>query len=229
MVRERKVATLSRFRIFILWPLSILLRLWCRTLRFQISQSDREILENTSKPTVLFFWHNRLFAASEVHRRFRKYKIADDKTKNKKRVYGLVSASKDGAWLSAFFKLIGIEAIRGSSSWRSGKSMLEMMHQLQHGHDIAITPDGPRGPCYSFKPGGIILAEKLDIPMFLVSCRFSRAWRIKSWDRFYIPLPFSRIDLFCKLFQIKDFQQNTDCATKGTILRETLMQLNHDF
>ncbi|HEX2860144.1 MAG TPA: DUF374 domain-containing protein, partial [Lacunisphaera sp.] len=90
-------------------------------------------------------------------------------------------------------RLIGIEPVRGSSSnfgREAGRTLIEVMRA---GHDIGITPDGPRGPMYTVEPGVLVVTRRNQAPMVLIGAEFTRAWRLRSWDKFYIPLPFSRI------------------------------------
>lgn len=171
------------WRWLLLWLLAALLRVWGRTLRFEADAATVERLTKSDEPVAVVLWHNRLFLSAEIFRRYR----------TRRRVYGLVSASKDGAWLAAFYRLIGIEPVRGSSSnfgREAGKALIEVMRQ---GHDIGITPDGPRGPMYRVEPGVLVVTRRLGAPMVLIGAEFTRAWRLKSWDRFYVPVPFSRI------------------------------------
>jgi hypothetical protein len=88
---------------------------------------------------------------------------------------------------------IGAYVIRGSSS-HTGARALRDYYQALVKEDISpvITPDGPRGPRFKFKPGAILLAQMSGRPMLPMAYAASRAWRIK-WDRFVIPVPFSRI------------------------------------
>tara|TARA_B100000965_G_C19558428_1_gene743323 strand:+ start:268 stop:837 length:570 start_codon:yes stop_codon:yes gene_type:complete len=164
------------------------MRLWCRTLRISLDAEMQEILKDASEPMVVVFWHNRLFIAAECCRRFRAGRD----------VCGLVSASKDGAWLSAFFDLVGIRAIRGSSSYRGAQALREMLQAVEGGADVAITPDGPRGPRYRVKPGAVLVARQAGTSLLVASCKFASAWRLKSWDGFFLPKPFSRVELRCK-------------------------------
>jgi lysophospholipid acyltransferase (LPLAT)-like uncharacterized protein len=63
------------------------------------------------------------------------------------------------------------------------------------GHDIAITPDGPRGPAKSIAKGSAVVAQRTGAPMIGAAASTSSAWRLKSWDSFIIPRPFARIDI----------------------------------
>src|SRR5206468_3474041 len=76
------------------------------------------------------------------------------------------------------------------------QSLLEMVRSIEDGCDAVITPDGPRGPAEVVQPGVITLAKVSGIPITPVSCSVSRCIRLKSWDRFIIPLPFARCHVF---------------------------------
>jgi lysophospholipid acyltransferase (LPLAT)-like uncharacterized protein len=87
----------------------------------------------------------------------------------------------------------GVHPVRGSSSRRGPQALLELTTLAQRDYDIAITPDGPRGPCYIVQPGVISLAQITGRPIVPSSHTLGWKIRLKSWDRFQIPLPFSRV------------------------------------
>jgi lysophospholipid acyltransferase (LPLAT)-like uncharacterized protein len=179
---------ISGWRKLLLWPLGLLLRVWGGTLRVHIPDRDRATFERRDRPVAFVLWHNRLFLAPTLYRRFR----------GGRPIYGLVSASKDGAWLAALFSTVGMGAVRGSSS-RFGREAAEaLVETLRSGRDVGITPDGPRGPCYQFKPGALVVTKRTQTPMLIVGMRFHAAWRLASWDRFYVPRPFSKISVRCE-------------------------------
>ncbi len=185
---EPLVYTISGWRRLLVWPLGLLLRAWGSTLRFDISERERAVFERKDRPVAFVLWHNRLFLTPEFYRR---YRIG-------RPIYGLVSASPDGAWLAALFSTVGMRAVRGSSS-RLGREAAEgMVEVLRAGHDVGITPDGPRGPCYRLKPGALVVTRRTETPILIVGAQFSAAWRLRSWDRFYVPRPFSRIRVRCE-------------------------------
>ena len=175
---------ISGWRKGALWPVMALLRLWCRSLRMEIDDAARAQLEQLPPGALFILWHNRLFAGAEFHRRFRSHRA---------RVVGLISASRDGAWLSAFFGAFGMLAARGSSGRRGAEGAREMLHVLAAGYDAGITVDGSRGPVYEAKEGAVMLARRSGAPLLLLTPCYERAWRLKSWDRFFIPRPFSRV------------------------------------
>jgi len=105
----------------------------------------------------------------------------------------LISPSVDGELGAMMVRRVGGHAIRGSSS-HTGARALRDYYQALVKEDVSpvITPDGPKGPRFKFKPGAILLAQMSGRPMLPMAYAASRAWRIK-WDRFVIPVPFSRI------------------------------------
>jgi lysophospholipid acyltransferase (LPLAT)-like uncharacterized protein len=105
----------------------------------------------------------------------------------------LISPSVDGEIGAMIVKNMGGEIIRGSSTHTGARALRDYYEALAHqGVSPAITPDGPRGPPWKFKPGAVLLAQLSGRPMIPLSYAASRAWEIK-WDRFVIPVPLSRI------------------------------------
>ena len=203
------------WRYLILWPIGLLLRLWGRSLRFEADPADAARYMKKDEPVAIVLWHNGLFLAAEIVRRYRQGRPA----------YALVSASKDGAWLSAFFALFGLNTVRGSSSRLGREAATALVEMLRAGHDIGITPDGPRGPIYELKPGAVIVPRRTGAPLLLVGAEFSSAWRLKSWDRFYVPRPFSRGRMRCEIISAA---QLADRDAGLALLHERLRAINPD-
>jgi len=86
-------------------------------------------------------------------------------------------------------------SVRGSRHNRGTQAVRDLIATHDNGFDIAITPDGSRGPIYDMKPGGVAVAMKTGAPILLLSFNHTGAWRLKSWDRFFIPYPFSKIEV----------------------------------
>lgn len=215
---QRRVREVPFWKSLLLFPLSIGLRIWLRTLRIHISPELRRAVYEEKNPLIIVFWHNRLLFASELHRRFRGWS----------KINGLVSPSSDGAWLAAFFKMIGIGAVRGSTGRRGGPAMLEIHKKLADGEDIAITPDGPRGPRYKFNPGTALLAQVTHCTVVMVPSKVHCAYRLKTWDGFYIPLPFSRIDIAPKFVPYDKMWDHVPAKTLAEEFREMLVNLTED-
>lgn len=212
---DRHVYQIAGWRRAVLWPFGFLLRLWGRSLRFETSGEDLRNYTKKDEPVAIVLWHNRLFLAAEIVRRFRVGRPA----------YALVSASQDGAWLTAFFSLAGMRTVRGSSSRLGREAASALVETLRDGFDIGITPDGPRGPCYEVKPGGVIVARRARAPMLLIGGEFESAWRLRSWDRFFIPKPFSRVRMRCELITV---DQLADRDASIARLQSRLLALNPD-
>jgi lysophospholipid acyltransferase (LPLAT)-like uncharacterized protein len=138
------------------------------------------------EPVIFCIWHNRLALAMWL------YRMRPLKNRPHRRLAALVSASRDGAFLAAILEKFGVQPVRGSSSRRGPQALLELTRWAEQGYDLAITPDGPRGPRYSVQEGVIVLAQLTGLPIVPVSCWLSRKWTLNSWDRFQVPLPFSR-------------------------------------
>lgn len=211
-----EIRRISGWRQLIALPLALLVRLWGRTLRFEMDPASEAAYRRTDLPIAFTLWHNRLFLVAEIARRYR----------GGKPVYGLVSASRDGAWLSAFFSAVGIRSVRGSSSKLGREAATALIDVLKGGNDVGITPDGPRGPCYDLKPGALIVARRGHALVLLIGAEFRSAWRLKSWDRFALPLPFSRVSIRAELFTPE--QLSGDRNETARLLGERLRAINPD-
>lgn len=193
----------------------MVVRLWGMSLRFEATAADVAAYSKRDQPVAMVLWHNRLFLASEIVRRYRAGRPA----------YALVSASKDGGWLTAFFSLSGVRTVRGSSSKLGREAASAMVEMLRAGHDVGLTPDGPRGPCYEMKPGAVIVPRRTRAPILVIGADFSSAWQLKSWDRFYLPKPFSRVRMRCEVLMP---EQLADRDAGMALLHERLIALNRD-
>lgn len=158
-------------------------RLVTTTLRYKWRDSSGLIDRASARPVIFCLWHNRLALSMVVHRKY------------PRKLAALISASKDGALLSAVLRMFGVMAVRGSSSRRGPQALLELTSQAERGHDVAITPDGPRGPRYVVQPGVISLAQVTGLPIVPVTWNARRKICVRSWDRFQIPLPFARCEM----------------------------------
>jgi len=141
----------------------------------------------------------------------------------------MVSASKDGGMLTAVLDCFKVKPVRGSSSRRGRQALLELTTWAERGYDLAITPDGPRGPCYVVQEGVASLAQLTGLPIIPVS--YHLCWKIhaRSWDRFQIPLPFSR----CEIIYEKPIRvpRNATAEQRETLrsqLEQTLRAISKD-
>jgi lysophospholipid acyltransferase (LPLAT)-like uncharacterized protein len=159
---------------------SLILRLIGSTLRYSISIEDPGGME-FSPQTIYAFWHQCLFTASY---RYRNRNIAV-----------LISRSFDGELIARVVEKFGYRPVRGSSSRGAVAGLLEMGRELEAGHAVAFTVDGPRGPRFVAKPGPLLLARTQAAPIRPLHFAAKSAWRLDSWDGFVIPKPFSRVVL----------------------------------
>ena len=160
-----------------------LLQAWSRTLRFQINDQAGYTDPARVEPFILAIWHNRLLLLPFVVRRFAPHR----------KPTAIISASRDGAILAEMVRRFGFSSVRGSSSRHGASAVLQLTEVIARGGDVAITPDGPRGPVYRLGDGIIFLAQKSGARVVAANMEFSRAVRLKSWDRFFVPLPFSSV------------------------------------
>lgn len=161
------------------------MKLWSITLRYEVNGSKGISAPEIAKDPVIFtLWHNRIFTMPPIWRR--------TGGQNRSTVV-LTSASKDGTTLATAMKMFGLGAIRGSSSRRAVSALIGMKKALNEGYDVCVTPDGPKGPRYEVQPGVIKIAQTCGVQIIPIHVRYSSAWRLKTWDRFVIPKPFSRV------------------------------------
>ena len=101
------------------------------------------------------------------------------------------SRHRDAEILSRIAQQMGFEFVRGSSKRGGVTAMRELLRKSRQ-MNLAITPDGPRGPRRRHGPGPIFLASKLGLPIVLMGFGYDRPWRVKgAWDKFAIPRPYS--------------------------------------
>jgi lysophospholipid acyltransferase (LPLAT)-like uncharacterized protein len=157
---------------------AVVFRCVCATYRIHIVNPG-VVREAGRKNFVLAFWHGSMVVGWFLHRQ--------------KKMCALVSQSKDGAVLSAILDSWGYTLIRGSSH-RGGKEALQtMVDAVKTGGSLAVTPDGPTGPRRVMKIGAVCTAQRAGVALVPVSIVAKKKWQLRSWDRFEIPVPFSRI------------------------------------
>ena len=133
--------------------------------------------------SIFIFWHSQMIIG---------WWLFKDKT-----FAAIVSTSKDGDILDNLLNKWNYKVVRGSSS-RGGKEALqELINSAKNGNSVVLTPDGPRGPANEMKNGAFIISNKCKIPIIPVRIVFHKKKILeKSWDRFEIPMPFSKCDVY---------------------------------
>ncbi len=133
------------------------------------------------------FWHNRIFVLPTLYQKYLRVRKGAV----------LTSASKDGEVIAAIVARFGCEAVRGSSSRKGAAALLGLIDWVRDGYDVAIVPDGPRGPRYRMGPGVAKLAEVTGALILPVRVEYQGYWCFqKAWDRFRVPKPFTTVDVF---------------------------------
>lgn len=105
-------------------------------------------------------------------------------------IFVLISQHADGEMIAEVCRHLRFRLIRGSTT-RGGVESIRRMLRLGRQAHLAITPDGPRGPRRHVHQGLIYLAARTGMPIVPVGVGFERPWRMRSWDRFAVPRPWS--------------------------------------
>ncbi len=188
------------------------------TVRMRIVDRSGLLTESPDFPLILTFWHNRILAITKAHRL--RYPAG------RKGVAVLTSPSKDGEILAQIMARFRMGAIRGSSSRRGARALVECRRWLKTGADLAVTPDGPKGPRYVLGPGLILMAQTSGARVLPVRAEFSRFYEVRSWDGFRIPWPFSRIDVTLMPYEMIPPTETEEAFEAERLRIENL--LNHE-
>ncbi|MDD3007630.1 MAG: lysophospholipid acyltransferase family protein [Arcobacter sp.] len=153
--------------------------------------------KDDGKPIIICMWHGDLISQIYNYFTFRKNGT----------VKAMISHNKDGEIITNLASMFKIGAVRGSSSKGAAKVLISAIKELKSGSDLAITPDGPRGPRYSVADGVIALAQKSESKIVCFNTIPSKYWQFNSWDKFVLPKPFGRIDFYIsEPFDIKNME-----------------------
>jgi lysophospholipid acyltransferase (LPLAT)-like uncharacterized protein len=193
-----------------------LLKMLGRTLRYEIEDRAGIVGKPVSENYIGALWHNRLLIFPLVLRRFF----------SNRHGAALISASRDGDLLSDAIHRFDYDVVRGSSSRLGATALLQLGDVLARHGDVVITPDGPRGPAYELGPGIIFLAQKTGAAVLPINMEYSSCWRVKSWDRFIIPRPFSKVRLIIdRPERIRSTASDAEFEAERLRLQNMLMSL----
>jgi lysophospholipid acyltransferase (LPLAT)-like uncharacterized protein len=151
---------------------------------WRIRTTGREIvstLRAQRQPIVFTLWHGQMLPLLWHHRG--------------EGIAVLISEHRDGEIIARIASAMGFRTVRGSTYRGADRALAGLVRELRDGHDVAVTPDGPRGPARQFAPGALIAAQRAGAPVVSVGAGATRAWRLRSWDDFMIPKPFSRVTI----------------------------------
>lgn len=159
------------------WLFVALARTW--RIEYAVGQREGDARGIEGGGCIYAFWHARLLPLVFTHRH------RGDAV--------LISRNRDGEWLARVLALLGFVTARGSSTRGAEAAVLTMLEFGAHGHSLAITPDGPRGPARRVKPGLLFVAGRSGLPVVPIATAARSVWVLRSWDRFRVPKPFARV------------------------------------
>lgn len=166
---------------------------------------------NQDETYVVAFWHGDLLMQPFNYQ----------KLKPSGEVRAMISEHKDGEAIRKTVEYLGIGSIAGSSSKGGAKALIAAIKALKKSTDVAITPDGPRGPIYSIADGITAISQKTGAKILPFSSKPSRYWQMNSWDKFIVPKPFGVIDFYVgEPFSI----ENLDAQEAKKLILEKMME-----
>jgi lysophospholipid acyltransferase (LPLAT)-like uncharacterized protein len=138
------------------------------------------------EPFIVGVWHGDLLMQGLNYKKLRP----------KMHLKAIISEHTDGQLIAKTFECLGIGAVRGSTRRGGAKVLIQAIGMLKKGSDIAVTPDGPKGPRHTVHNGIVVMAQKTGAKVIFLQCKPSKYWQLKSWDRFTIPKPFGHLEFF---------------------------------
>jgi lysophospholipid acyltransferase (LPLAT)-like uncharacterized protein len=159
-----------------------LVRVLAATWRYRVQGWEHVAAARASRrPVIYILWHSRILPLL-YHRRDEDVAL-------------LISRHRDGSYLADLSERWGYRVVRGSSQRGGEVGLLGLVRYLRQGGEVALTPDGPRGPAERMKPGALVAAQHANAVVIAAGARASSAWWIESWDRFCLPRPFAKVDI----------------------------------
>lgn len=169
-------------RRLLVWLSAVVIRSLGATLRISVEDYARLLESPDHPPVIIAFWHNRVGLIAYLYERYVRGRT----------LFAFISLSRDGQFIAEIAERFGVKAVRGSSSRKGMMAALSAVRAARDPRaDIAITPDGPRGPRYQIQPGLLRLAQVTGRPIVTVTYELGWKHELKSWDRFQVALPFS--------------------------------------
>lgn len=176
----KRIGKSERIRGALCWLAAQYIRLVWATGRWRVEGAHIPTeLWDQGKPFILAFWHGRLLMMPKSWR---------DGTA----IHMLISQHRDGQLIARTVGHFGIRTIEGSTTRGGAQALRAMMKALKAGECIGITPDGPKGPRMRASDGIVAVARLSGCPVIPATYAAANHRRLGSWDRFLVPLPFTR-------------------------------------
>jgi len=173
-------------RKLLIWIVPPLVYALIKLLFFTCKKKFNRPIDGSATPSVYVLWHGEILMAAAAYDYYTKRINVDT----------IVSGHFDGELAARLMQLFGGGTIRGSTSKGGASVLRNALKALQKGRDIALTPDGPRGPRHSVADGAAVLAMMKKVPIITMNCNPTSYWSLKSWDHFCIPKPFCTIEFY---------------------------------
>lgn len=187
-----------------------LMQLFVRFIYFTSKKEFHHPKINNKESFVVAFWHGELLMQPFNYK----------KLKPSGRVSAMISEHKDGEAITKTVEYLGIGSIRGSSTRGGAKALIGALKELKNNNDIAITPDGPKGPRHSVADGIVAISKKSNARILIFNCKASKYWQFNSWDKFIVPKPFGKLEFFIQ--EPLDIS-NLDVQEAKELIREKML------
>ncbi|MFH0777266.1 MAG: lysophospholipid acyltransferase family protein [Candidatus Eisenbacteria bacterium] len=190
-----------------------LVRLLGLTLRIEwVGLENVALAESEAGSKIFVFWHADILILAYTHRRHR--------------ICVLVSQHRDGECMAEILRRLGFATARGSSSRGGLEGLYDMCKRARDGWDLAVTPDGPKGPRHRAQPGVIYISERSGLKILPTACVSAHKIVLGTWDRFEIPVPFSRVVVgHGKPLELPGELTHASIERYGRALEESLAEL----
>jgi len=181
-----KLFNKKRKRAFFLAFFPPIIYLFIRVLFLSCKKRYHEPKRVPTAPFMVAFWHGEILMNPFMYKKiFKDVKMSL-----------MISDHFDGEMIAKSVSYFGFDTIRGSSTRGGIKALKESFKKIDLGQSIAITPDGPRGPRHSVADGIVAISQKKELEIVTLNYKASSFWKMKSWDEFIIPKPFSTLDFY---------------------------------
>ncbi len=163
---------------------------------------------------VCVCWHGELAMSPQAYRYIHKNHPAS----------AIISQHFDGSLIAGTLHLLSIKPLRGSSRKGAQKVLLQAFRSIRRGEEVLVTPDGPKGPRHHISDGAIGLALKSKLPIFVMNFKSEHFWQLKSWDRFVIPKPFTKLDFYIQSISLEGMEfEKARAYLKEKMLENTIL------
>jgi len=162
---------------------------------------------------VFVGWHGELFVNPVVYKKFRTNYDS----------YAVISHHFDGELIAkTFYYAAKIKAIRGSSRKGAKAALVGAIKTVANGDDVILTPDGPRGPRHKFQHGALAIAKRTGGNIVIITTKAHNCWQLNSWDKFMIPKPFSKVEIYMQSLKLERFDETAAKEVEQRMLRYAL-------